>query len=924
MLFFAVLRRVYLQRSLFHTTNLNKFSIEMATVALLALLFFSVQAELCSQDLFQAGLTQCNSADTRSAIFYSETPCEGPVPVPISNLTCQLTCPAGSFLGYDSRTQASACRPCPANTYSSGGGDRFSSSDRPWSHLLTHFTTYCYLSILVNWELNQNCTNWKALEDGSALVSGNTNRFAWVQSELIYYANIVKEEGSLTVEYRKKTRNGLLGPNGLFSIYVNDKTKFEDDKVSNDHWRTIRIPLTKGSNEITLTYEKFSAEEISDLNAYIRFIEIRGTHLNAHYCYPCSQGFFSSQGSDSCNSCKVNEYLIGETCHICPAHTFSAAGSIGVDSCKELPPCKASDYREVYTSCISSIRTRIYEWNSPHICDFTTGVTLPDPEIGLPCEPCAPGYYRHSISADSLESTCVPCPPGTANNSTFSDSTCSLCPAGTFAARIANYTHWSPLPANSTNECHPGIGQLCTDSMGWIADGSGLFSGNNIRNSAYLVLTTVVNVTELEGYFEFSWSMTSIPQSMSRLIVAVDGSMVSGYSNTEYHARSKLFPLPKGIHIVQFTYRSAGNSKEWCSIHWFSVQGSDQGGAPVCKPCPRAAISGLGSAVCALCPAGTQANEEHTVCEMCPDGYYNDELGNVQGCSVCPIYSVPNPYRTTCIGTANITYNNHTYLLSTLTGLQSPDKSLCSKDEFSLFCLDSFYGPLHSHGNEFYLSVLNPGALSIRSYRRVDELLQGYAFALLNKSLIMTPATHSPAEKCATDTSHLIVNLGSRIESINPSAFGLNISYSAGSICTYNPKSTYSSHIQLICDKREGDGYPELTEIEHCNYKFQWRSRQACPLCEKWQTREVRSTCVEGKRQVFLVEGVNCTIIGTGEASSWVEDCNQVGEMMNSKVALVLFILLAVLLVAISIVLTCFCRVNRRYQHLLQALAPKS
>lgn len=892
----------------------------MAIVVLFTWLFQSVQAAPCSPDQFTAGFTQCSSAHTRSAIFYPETPCEGPAPAPVSNLTCLLACPSGSFLGYDPHTKASACRPCPANTYSNGGGDRFSPIDHPWTKLLTHFTTYCFTSILFTWELNKDCSDWKALEDGSALVSGNTTLLGWVRSQLIYYADVVSEEGALIVEYRKKSRQGLLGPNGLFSVWVNEETRLEDDNVANDHWKKLRIPLSKGTNEIAFIYEKFSLEEKSDLNAHIRLIELRGTRPNSHLCSPCLHGY-SPQGSDSCNSCKANEYYAGEMCHSCPERTFSVPGSSGLESCIELPACQVTDYRELFTGCISDMRTKQYEWNFPHICDESTGVTLPSPEIGLACEPCLPGYHRSNISPVSLESICIPCPPGTATNSSLPEALCSLCPAGTYAPKIVNFTHWSPLPLNVTNDCHPAIGQFCTETLGWVVNGNGLFSGNNLVSNVFLVLTYEVNVMELEGNFEFSWSMSSNPQSMSRLIVAVDGSMVAGYSGNEYHAKSKLFPLQKGLRVVQLTYRHAGTSQEWCSIHWLSIRGSDKGGAPACFPCIPNSISPPGSDICSPCPAGTMANEDHTICQSCPANTYADKPGDSQGCRACPVYSLANSNRTMCIGPANITYGNFVYMLENLTGIREGNNGysngLCSQQEFALFCKDSFYGPLHNHGNEFYLSILNPSILTLSSFRHFDSLPLGYAFALLNKSLLTITGSHSPVEPCATDTSHFIVNLGSRIESIQPSGLGFNISYSAGSACPH--KGTFSSQVQLICDKQEGDGYPEIAQIDGCNYQFQWRSRLACPLCEQWQIREVRSICVKGERYVYLVEGGNCTMLGWGkEARSWVEPCSQVEEVMNSKLALGLFVVLVGLVLAASIIFACFCKVNRRLHQLLQ------
>ena len=889
------------------------------TRLLTSLLFVYVQAVPCSPDQLTYGLSQCDSSHTRSAVFYKQTQCDGQVPEPVSNLTCLLTCPAGSFLGFNPHNRSSVCEPCPANTYSNGGGERFSTLEHPWTELLTRFITYCYMSQAITWEFNTHCTGWSALSDGSMLVSGNTTSVAWVQSLLIYYANIVKDSGTLTVQYQKKSTSSLLGSNGLFSIFINEEAVIEDDDASNNHWKSVLIPLSKGINEIAFAYEKFSEEENDDHNAHIRFIEIKGTELSAHYCTQCEQGF-SSPGSFSCNSCKENEYFEVGVCKKCPVRTYSGAGSSGAESCKQKKPCIAEDYREEYTSCVSDTRTKVSVWNSPHICDETLGVNLPDPETGLPCEVCEPGYHRHAIQASSLETTCVACPPGTATNSSLPDAPCSSCPAGSFASRQINYTTWSPLPDMMASECHPTIGQYCTESAGWTAGAVGLSSGTHLTSSVYLVLTVLVNVTDLQGGFEFSWSLYSAPQSLSRLIVSVDGNLVAGYSQSDFRSRSKSFPLRKGSHVIQFSYRHAETATDWCTIHWLFIEGTDKGGAPVCKICSPSYISSEGSETCSPCPAGFISDATHTTCESCPVNTYNPHPGATEGCSQCPDYSISNSNRTMCVGASNITNGHSVYLIENFTGIREGrdgySNGLCSREEFTLFCQDSFYGPLHSQGSEFYLSVLNPGPLYLSSYHHYDSLRLGYAFALLNRSALKG-AIRGPDEPCATDTSHMIVNLGTRIEAIQPGKSGFNITYSQGSVCS---GTTYSSEIMFICDKREGDGYPELVGLERCLYRFQWRSRQACPLCASSEIREVKSTCVHGKRYVYVVEGSNCTLLGySTDSSAWLEDCTQVSEVFDSYIALTLLAVLGVLFITTSVIFACFCKVKHRYQSLLNS-----
>ena len=879
-------------------------------------LVLPVYARLCSPSELEVELTQCLSNSTRSALFLPRASCTAPPPQ--QSLSCSLSCPAGTFLGYDKEKKQSKCELCPANTYSNGGGVRFAGSEETWAIMQDQFVTYCYITELYLWLFKTDCDSWSATDDGKELVSGNTSRKAWVQSDLVYYTQIVKP-GNLTIEYRKKNRmyEGL--PNGIFAVLVNQQLAHLDDTLAPDSYKTISIPLFAGEVEIVIQYEKYSTAGFEDLDAHIRFIEVTGTQPNALHCSPCVSGS-SSAGATHCSPCPQNSYFDGVSCSSCPAGYYSLEGSKGLEDCKAKLPCKSTDYRVEMTGCREGNSTRNYVWSQPHICDETRGVPLPAPVLNLPCDLCSPGYFHSPISPNTLETACVPCPSGTsATEINVALTVCDVCPAGTFAPRMLNYTQWQPLPTQVSNDCQPYTGEVCTETTGWMYTSTGLSSGNELTSNVYLTLGIYTIIVEKDAYFEFAWSMGRAYESNSRLAVEVDGNTLLILNTVDFQRTSERIYLSRGQRVLRLVYhhRSSQLNAEWCIIHWVAIKGSDTGGSPACETCPYGYYSNAKMTSCTACPAGSTSNAEMTACVACPDNTYSDIAGNSEGCMPCPEFTTPSANRTYCIGKERIGVNQTVFVIGNLTG-ESSNSGLCSEEKFALSCLGQFYGPIHAPNSEFYVSVLNPSALHMDMYANYDNMSIGYAYGLLPKgNLSLTGAQLKvPDSSCGSNADKLLVNLGSRIESVLTHPQGFNISYINGSKCDRN--GNYSLTLSLKCDKIENEGFPEFQTANGCNYQFQWKSRLACPICSKADMSEIRSPCYDGVRYIYYVEGRNCIVRNDQQMLYFIESCTAFGEVLSTTAALVIvFVVLGLLLVAL-VVLGCFCKVNKKYRRLLE------
>lgn len=233
----------------------------------------------------------------------------------------------------------------------------------------------------------------------------------------------------------------------------------------------------------------------------------------------------------------------------------------------------------------------------------------------------------------------------------------------------------------------------------------------------------------------------------------------------------------------------------------------------------------------------------------------------------CPDQTWTNLNHTACYGHELLTWGNYTVSISELSGIKQGQegyfKGICTLKRLKLFCHDSFYGPVHGEDNFFYLSVLNPSQFDLPNYSKLDTLPLGYAYGVINKSYLTLSEAYynTPDDECLTNYEKLIVNLGSRISSVNRTTEGFTVSYDNGAPCDIEGDQRFETDIIFVCSKGDGDGWPMFISRDQCKYTFRWRTKYACKICEPEDMVQIRGACEDGERTISEVPGPNCIFL---------------------------------------------------------------
>jgi hypothetical protein len=261
-----------------------------------------------------------------------------------------------------------------------------------------------------------------------------------------------------------------------------------------------------------------------------------------------------------------------------------------------------------------------------------------------------------------------------------------------------------------------------------------------------------------------------------------------------------------------------------------------------------------------------------------------------------------------------------------LTGIQGNQplytSGICTEnDRVKLFCTENFYGPIpDSSFNEYYLSVVNPGDLSLRKYTKFDSTAVAYAWGVLNKTnlpSVREQELNLPDDACVADFSKLLVNLGSKVGVLTGTNTGFSVKYTDGSLCSKNSPDRFSTEINFECDKGEGDGWPVFSKSEACTAHFLWRTKYACEVCVLDKLRKLKGQCKNGRRTVQAIETSLCYYPGAPEGLTWEEDCSTAKDLVMSWQGLIGVVALCCLSLAALVLFVCFCKVKKKYQLLM-------
>lgn len=830
----------------------------------------------------------------RDVVITGTGDCTETYPKVINSLSCDKTCPPGTYLEIIDSTLD--CNLCPLGTYSVGGGFNYGREGLDWSLALKSVINDCWFRVNSTDYHNYNCTPWN-IESG-VLVSSEINEANLLTSSLTFSLKIVKL-GKFSIKYRKDTYRLNGHKVGYLSISVNNENVLIDNEIDQSNWKSFDFELQIGLNEIVVDYITKKVDGVSYPKAYIATVEVVGTKFADTECYMCLVGG-NSMGASSCETCDFNEYWNNGVCEDCPSGTYSFKGSVSVDSCLARAPCVESDFKPVYTECVNGQRNLYYAWREPVFCDINN-YKLPENLTGLACEPCQLGYFNQTQSLGN--SKCVPCQAGTYFNS--NSSSCDACAAGKYARRQLNITNWTDIPSNFSTFCITYNGSPCPHSLGWIPSTNFITTGLAVHNDSELFLNRFINIESNFGFVKVNYEFST--KGSGSIDVYVDGTFIETWTG---HQKNEAFVnLNQGQHYVQWVYWAAEGIEEEVKIYSMKIFGSDEGSAQRCLSCIEGYISNSSQSFCTACPEGTSSNIDNTKCVKCPENTYsNSAIGK---CIKCPTGAVPNADQTNCIGTDYAYFNLSSYYLRNISGYGTVENDgVCDMPTAQLYCHQTFYGPLPDNNVDFYISILNPSILELPNADYYYSKSPAFAFAVFDKKHFTGYSSNQ--DSCIQEK--LIINLGTIISKMSPLQNGYKITYSHGDTCISDPYY-YNSTISIICDKKTGTGWPVFESESMCTFNFRWLTKFGCRECLTHELKTVSSECVNGIRTYKKIENEDC-ITSYFEQTEWTESCSEVDEIIDSWPMIVGLSLLACFILVSLISLVVYCKYKRRYDRL--------
>ena len=828
--------------------------------------------------------TECSNSMNRKAIVSKLGDCKEIVNV-YDNLSCNFECSSGYYLGISNGQQV--CFPCEKGSFNVGGGIIYGNEGIKFQDSIKEFRISCW--VIENGRIYyEKCTGWDVINN--IIRSGSSIENKEYTTQLRLNVNLVKK-GSATIVYKKESalRNGENV--GKFSIELDRVSMLSDDDPNENAWIHYKIPLEVGPHELFFYFSTQSGLKIN-LYAYISSIIIEGTAYAALNCYQCLLSELSKT-SGNCDMCDFNEYYDDNQCKKCPLNTYSYIGSKEISSCKIREECTANDYKQTYSPCINHLRNMTYSWKNPLFCNYLNA-TLPDDIVSVPCENCKPGHY---LIEESGVSICKACPNGYYIENYLIENKCKPCNNGTFSYKTFNYSDWTDISSNFYTYCSLNDGSYCKNSNGWIPSIFYLSSGKQLETNSEIYLIKTFNILSSLGNLEFTFEI--IDYNQGSIDIYVDDIWKNGYQGKGKGIRKSIISLNQGNHTVKWKYNPNTVSFEEIRIYTIQISGSDEGGASKCHSCPKGFISNNASTSCQACPKGQASSKNNLSCIPCLEFTYNEIEGDE--CKRCPNGTVHNTNHTACLGVKYMPINSITYYLQKISGISDKEgtysNGICNTHTLHSYCYQTFYGPIPSKENYFYISILNPSTLSLPEY-----------------SYFFEPSlSGSINQEC--NNQNTIVSLGKIVSNILITTTGFKIFYDKGDICNING-DTFKMNIDMICDKNSGDGWPSFKSLDGCNYNFVWITRYACKMCKFNELITVSSECNNGKRNIVKIENTDCIYPLSSYSMHWEESCSQFYEYISSTPIKIGLIIVFILIILGIITTACYYRQRNLYQKL--------
>jgi hypothetical protein len=536
------------------------------------------------------------------------------------------------------------------------------------------------------------------------------------------------------------------------------------------------------------------------------------------------------------------------------------------------------------------------------MCDFSA-FQLPAQQI-VPCGECEKGSFRVNGTQD-----CTTCEKNQFFNESFQQ--CSRCPPGHYIETFLNFTEWSPLPAGFVSYCLTVSGWACKPDSAWIAHQGYLTTLLSVQQDEIKHLYRKINIINHKGKLNVAYLLNSIH---SRIDVYVDGIVVKVLQKKEEGLNQDFVEVFEGFHDVELVFWTLSELEVEARIYFFEVWGSDEGARIGCEKCDQR-HAGTDGVKCLKCREGYEADDNKSRCVLCRPDFYSSIPG--ESCKPCPEGSFSSENRTFCLGRPIIKQSDTHYYLGNITGVGKNEQlysgGICDMPSSQLYCHQTFYGPLHLKTKDFYLSVMNPSILSLNSIPNLFNPRIGYAFGVFQKPEL-THKRLTNDESCEED--RVIVNLGSKLESISNETNGILIKYSEGDTCDHFG-NFFQTTLRLVCDKSTGIGWPSLESSSNCSFHFLWKSKYGCPICPYKKLKTLETSCSKGIKTFKKVEGKDC-IIPYSFDIEWTISCSELAETLNSKEMIFGFVLLGALIVLGAVSTVFFFKYKQGYELLSQ------
>ncbi|ELT95698.1 hypothetical protein CAPTEDRAFT_110455, partial [Capitella teleta] len=529
-----------------------------------------------------------------------------------------------------------------------------------------------------------------------------------------------------------------------------------------------------------------------------------------------------------------------------------------------------------------------YAWIEPHICseNLPGAATIPLFTESEDCPPCNPGMQMGS------NGTCAFC-----EAPLFSDGSapCEECPASTAPETSLTFNWWNNLPPDSgfSSNCLTVSDLGCRGNTdAWQPAVEYIQSNSGFADDSYLVLSLDIEgfrgekgrkaspVAQVSFVFEMScvdncsfFFMQEKPQQDTTVINtwqkaqprqlytynAVDTGPVSFiWAFQKYSWDFANADVDEGFGS---NFRSKARRKDYARIYSVNITNTVNGGAPVCKACPK----GADPQGCVPCPKGQYVDPDSTQCTPCPAGMvvHGANPWGVESCVRCGEGLQPSQDRSECVSSCAFTSSDgkeydfhglssfrlaegsrlftgsgvqyyHLFNISLCGGAETQSLASCQPN---ITVPDDEVSATRVSSAICRLTVLPP--------------MPGDGGGVMAVQPVSSQVTPLPPTPLSVSINGLI--------STTDTSLDVHFVYASESSTEACPDGR-STVITLHCDaSQQGNGTLELPPscvdgtCDGCNYHFVLHARQACPVCRDDDFTKVTGECVDGEQIVHRI-----------------------------------------------------------------------